>query len=192
MPELKYGSGDDAGSVRMTPAADGSFTATFDRVTKSFPYFVVVGPARSDEFAIEVIRPARVTRIDVRYTYPEGLGLESAGGRGSRRYLRSRGHDGGADGHHRQAGRPRRHHHGRWQHAAARQRCAGADASMPIRADGSYRVALTDVDGLDNPGDTEYFIRMLNDRPPDVRVMRPGGDKQVTPLEEVTIEAQRR
>ena len=58
----------------MTPAADGSFTATFDRVTKSFPYFVVVGPARSDEFAIEVIRPARVTRIDVRYTYPEGLG----------------------------------------------------------------------------------------------------------------------
>ena len=62
-------------------------------------------------------------------------------------------------------------------------------ASMPIRADGSYRVALTDVDGLENPGDTEYFIRMLNDRPPDVRMMRPGGDKQVTPLEEVTIEA---
>jgi hypothetical protein len=29
---------------------------------------------------------------------------------------------------------------------------------------------------------------MLDDRPPDVRVMRPGGDKQVTPLEEVEIE----
>ena len=30
---------------------------------------------------------------------------------------------------------------------------------------------------------------MLDDRPPDVRMMRPGGDKQVTPLEEVAIEA---
>ena len=55
--------------------------------------------------------------------------------------------------------------------------------------DGSYRVALNDVDGLANAGDTEYFIRMLNDRPPDVRILRPAGDKQVTPLEEVQIEA---
>ena len=189
VPELKYGSGDDAGSLRMAPAADGSFTATFDRVTTSFPYFVVAGPARSDEFAIEVIRPARVTRIDVRYTYPQGLGLESRveedrgdiyGPAGTTVDLTvttdkpvARGAITMADGSTLPLG-------------------AGAQvltASMPIRADGSYRVALTDVDGLDNPGDTEYFIRMLNDRPPDVRVMRPGGDKQVSPLEEVIIEA---
>ena len=30
---------------------------------------------------------------------------------------------------------------------------------------------------------------MLNDRPPDVRILRPAGDKQVSPLEEVEIEA---
>ena len=30
---------------------------------------------------------------------------------------------------------------------------------------------------------------MLNDRPPDVRILRPAGDKQVSPLEEVAIEA---
>ncbi len=189
VPELKYGSGDSAGTVRMTPAADGSFTATFERVTTSFPYFVTAGPARSDEFAIEVIRPARVTRIDVRYTYPQGLGLESRveedrgdiyGPAGTKVELTvttdkpvARGAITMADGSTLPLG-------------------AGAQvltASMPIRADGSYRVALTDVDGLENPGDTEYFIRMLNDRPPDVRVMRPGGDRQVSPLEEVTIEA---
>jgi hypothetical protein len=45
------------------------------------------------------------------------------------------------------------------------------------------------VDGLSNGGGTEYFIRMLNDRPPDVRILRPAGDKQVSPLEEVEIEA---
>ena len=62
-------------------------------------------------------------------------------------------------------------------------------ADLTVAKDGSYRVALNDVDGLKNDGDTEYFIRMLNDRPPDVRILRPAGDKQVSPLEEVVIEA---
>ncbi len=46
------------------------------------------------------------------------------------------------------------------------------------------------MDGLENAGETEYFIRTLDDRPPDVRVLRPASDKHVTPLEEVEIEAQ--
>ena len=46
-----------------------------------------------------------------------------------------------------------------------------------------------DPDGVEAPGDTEYFVRVMLDRPPDVRVLRPGGDKQVMPLEEVLIEA---
>jgi hypothetical protein len=62
-------------------------------------------------------------------------------------------------------------------------------ADLTVAKDGSYRIALNDVDGLKNDGDTEYFIRMLNDRPPDVRILRPAGDKQVSPLEEVVIEA---
>jgi len=189
VPELRYGSGDDADSMRMTPAADGSFTVTFDRVTSSFPYFVTAGPAHSDEFAIEVIRPARVTRIDLRYVYPQGLGLEPRveedrgdiyGPAGTTVELTvttdkpvTRGALTLADG----------------SAVALGTTAQVLTASMPIRADGSYRVAVTDVDGLENPGETEYFIRMLNDRPPDVRVMRPGGDKQVSPIEEVTIEA---
>ncbi len=62
-------------------------------------------------------------------------------------------------------------------------------ANLVVSKDGSYRIALNDVDGLSNDGDTEYFIRMLNDRPPDVRILRPAGDKKVSPLEEVPIEA---
>ena len=65
---------------------------------------------------------------------------------------------------------------------------AGSDtvltAALPVSKDGSYRIALNDVDGLASEG-TEYFIRMLNDRPPDVRILRPAGDKHVSPLEEV-------
>ena len=62
-------------------------------------------------------------------------------------------------------------------------------ATLPVSADGSYRVALTSRDGLATTGDTEYFIRVLDDRPPEVRIVRPASDRQVTPLEEVTIEA---
>ena len=48
---------------------------------------------------------------------------------------------------------------------------------------------LTDRDGLRSSGDTEYFLRVMDDRPPDVRILRPAGDQQITPLEEVAIEA---
>ena len=32
-------------------------------------------------------------------------------------------------------------------------------------------------------------MRVMDDRPPDVRILRPAGDQQITPLEEVAIEA---
>jgi hypothetical protein len=37
---------------------------------------VTAGSAASPEFSVEVIRPVRVSRIDVRYDYPDGIGLE--------------------------------------------------------------------------------------------------------------------
>ena len=61
--------------------------------------------------------------------------------------------------------------------------------ALTIAADDAYRISLVDDDGSETPDDTEYFIRTLLDRPPDVRVLRPAGDRQVTPLEEVLIEA---
>ena len=63
-------------------------------------------------------------------------------------------------------------------------------AQLKIVDDNSYRVALVDRNGFSNPGDTEYFIRALADRPPDVRILKPASDRQVTRLEEVDIEAQ--
>ena len=56
---------------------------------------------------------------------------------------------------------------------------------LTVTEDGSYRVALA---GASAPG-TEYFIRILEDRPPNVHVIRPARDREVTRLEEVEIEA---
>src|SRR5262249_33789933 len=47
-----------------------------------------------------------------------------------------------------------------------------------------------DREGLGTSDDTEYFIRVLEDRPPDVRITKPAADRAVTRLEEVDIDAQ--
>ena len=49
--------------------------------------------------------------------------------------------------------------------------------ALQVTADGSYRVALADAEGLTSRGDTEYFIRTLEDRPPEVHVVRPASDR---------------
>src|SRR5690606_36892511 len=61
--------------------------------------------------------------------------------------------------------------------------------AIAVAGDTGYRVRLRDTDGLENRDDPEYFVRRLDDRPPDVRIVKPAGDRQVTPLEEVAIEA---
>jgi hypothetical protein len=63
------------------------------------------------------------------------------------------------------------------------------DAELVLSRDDSYRVRLVDRDGLRSAGDSEYFVRLMDDRPPDVRILRPSTDQGITPLEEVTIEA---
>ena len=45
-------------------------------------------------------------------------------------------------------------------------------------------------EGLSDPGQTEYFIRTVEDRAPEVHIVKPASDRSVTRLEEVDIEAQ--
>ena len=57
-----------------------------------------------------------------------------------------------------------------------------------MKEEAAYRVGLVDPDGLSSEG-IEYFVRVMDDRPPDVHILRPSGDTGITPLEEVPIEA---
>jgi hypothetical protein len=63
-------------------------------------------------------------------------------------------------------------------------------AALRITQDGSYRITLADRDGVTDGAQNEYFIRVLDDRPPDVHIVKPASDRSVTALEEVEIEAQ--
>lgn len=190
VPSITVGNGAAARSARMASGSSrDQFTITLNNITVSFPYVVTAGSATSKAFDVEVIKPVHVSKIDVRYDYAAGLGLESHTDEdsgdiyapaGTRVHLTITADKSIARGELKM---------GDGNAVALSGHNQVMTADLVVATDGSYRVALNDVDGLSNDGGTEYFIRMLNDRPPDVRILQPAGDKKVSPLEEVVIEA---
>jgi hypothetical protein len=177
-------------AVEMTTGATNHFTLALGALTTSFRYRVVAGPATSRTFAVTVVRPPRVTRIDVRYAYPKALGLPD------------RTEEDGGDIYAPEGTSVRVAVHTDLPASSGRMLLPGnraieltgtgrrLEGALQVTEDSSYRVMLADAEGLTSRGDTEYFIRMLEDRPPEVRVVRPASDRRVTPLEEVEIAAE--
>ena len=175
----------------MASGAAGTFTLAIESVEAPFKYRVAAGAVRSEIFEVQVARPPRVARIDVEYSYPAALRMaprveEDTGDiyapEGTDVRIRVRTDGEVATGSMTLA-------NGRTVALTPDPPTLVSDA-LKVVQDGSYRVALADREGLKNPGDTEYFIRVLEDRPPDVHVVRPARDRSVTRLEEVEIEAE--
>lgn len=182
-------SGEPPRLVAMEPAAK-SLRAELSHVAADLTYAVRVGALRSPEYRVTVRRRPAVSRIDVRYDYPSYTRLaqrvdEDSGDiyapAGTKVEVRVTTRDPVASG----------------GLAFADGAPLGLDAIAPrqlrgeftVATDTAYRVALDDGRGLRARDDTEYFVRVMDDRPPDVRLVRPGTDGKVTRLEEVTIEA---
>lgn len=189
--QVQVAAGDSWRPADMTTDRPGEFRLGLDAVVASFKYRVVAGAVTSPVFEITVVRPPRVARIDVDYSYPEGLNLKPRTERDSGDIYAPAGTDVRL--------------HVITDQPAANGRMALAtgkavdltasgpnelSATLKVTADDSYRLALADREGLSSDGDIEYFIRMLEDRPPDVRVLKPASDRSVTRLEEVDIDAQ--
>ena len=188
LPTLTVLDGQTPRVVQMRATSDG-YLAEFPSVPDSFIYRVSAATLTSRDYRVEALVAPRVRRIDVHYAYPPFTGLaphlEEDGGdiyapAGTEVRLLVYTDKAIAEGTLVLSNGRRVPLEG-----------AGAGpltATLSVETDGSYTVAVTDVDGLSNPGDTEYFIRTTFDRVPDVRVLRPRGDREITPLEEVTIE----
>jgi hypothetical protein len=188
-PSLTVAAGGGRRTVQMAPAGDG-FEYAIESVDRSFSYSVAAGSARSEDYRVTALFAPRVTRIDLHYAYPSFAGLaprdEQDGGdiyapAGTRVRLRIQTDKPIARGEIALGGA-----------ATVPARPAGdriVEADLVLAKNDSYRVRLADADGLRSSGDTEYFIRLMDDRPPDVRILRPSSDQQVTPLEEIAIEA---
>lgn len=57
-----------------------------------------------------------------------------------------------------------------------------------VTHDGVYRITAQDFDDLATINPLDYFIRAIEDTPPELSLQRPGQDQEVMPLEEVVIQ----
>ena len=183
------GPGGGRASFAMSPRGAG-FAATLPPAPRSFTYRVHAAAHESDDFAVTVLHPPRVERIDVAYAYPAYTGLEPRVETGGGDVFAPEGTRVTLTVH---ADKPIRE--GALRRAAdgavaLRGGAPGAlSASFEVTRDDTYRVSVRDADGLSNRSDAVYVIRAAADEAPFVEVLRPGGDREVTPLEEVVIEA---
>jgi hypothetical protein len=182
---------DSAGQSTTFPmeAGDSRYQLRIPALEHSFTYRVTAGPARSDTFSVTALFPARVQRIELQYEFPSFTGLAPRQER-----------DGG-DVYGPAGTRVKLVVHtdkpvtaGRLAFAEAkpvdltRVNERALESTLTLKEEGAYRVRLQDSDGLSSEG-VEYFVRVMDDRPPTVHILRPSGDQQITPLEEVPIEA---
>ncbi len=188
-PSVIVAAGGEQRTVPMT-AVEGAFLLEIPSVDRTFTYTVTAGSARSEDYTVTAVFPPRIERIDLHYAYPSFAGLaprdERDGGdiyapAGTRVRLSIH------------TDKPVAQGEIALRSASAVSARAVAprivEADLVLVRDDSYRIRLSDADGLHSRGDTEYFIRLMDDRPPDVRILRPSADQQITPLEEIAIEA---
>lgn len=182
---------DDWQPIEMESDGSGHFRLALSALGASFRYKVLAGAAESPVFDVAVLRAPRVARIDVEYAYPAALGLAPRSEEDSGDIYGPEGTNVTLKIH---TDAP----------VTTGQMVFGADkdlgltpesptvlsGTLQIRQNESYRVALADAEGMKSQGDTEYFIRILDDRPPEVHVVRPASDRRVTRLEEVEIAAE--
>jgi len=183
--------GDRSRTIEMAADSKGTSRLALDAVTSPFKYRVAAGKLTSPTYAITVARPPRVTRIDLEYTYPASLGLkprsESDGGdiyapSGTDVRVLVHTDQPAASGQMAQSGGTTRQ--------LSSDEPTVLSTTLRIARDDSYRLALVGRDGLSSQDDTEYFIRVLEDRFPAVHITKPAGDRSVSRLEEVDIEVQ--
>ena len=169
---------------------NGGFQFEFVSVDESFRYRVTAAGTRSEEYHVVALLVPHVTRIDVEYDYPAFTGLD--------RRLEIDGGDiyapaGTAVTLTVHADKPIENGAvvlaGGLGIALALRDETTLTGGFEVLTDDVYRVMLSDAEGLKNPAAERYFIRTIDDRLPDVRIVRPEGDRSVTPLEEVTIVA---
>ena len=176
-------------ALDMQPRGDG-YAATLPPAARSFTYRVTAARLESELYAVTVLHAPRVERIDVAYAYPAFTGLAPRVEAGGGDVFAPDGTVVTLTVH---ADKPVRE--GSLRLAAGgvvplrSEGPAALSASFEVTRDDAYRVVLQDADGLSNRGAVEYVIRALTDAAPLVEVRRPGGDREITPLEEVVIEA---
>ncbi|HTP36600.1 MAG TPA: hypothetical protein VMJ75_30700, partial [Candidatus Acidoferrales bacterium] len=159
-------------------------------VPETLEYYVEAGGVKSDTFRMNVIDLPGVKKIRVTYHYPPWLGLKDAiedpGGdlravEGTKAEVAV------------QTDRPLASGVLILDDGSKLDLKTGEGgfltATVPIQRDGVYHIAAMEG-GEDVRLSEDYFIEAQKDRPPEVKISRPGRDFKASPIEEVTVQVE--
>lgn len=175
----------------MQPKQNGSgYQFLFAGLSDSVEYYVQADAAQSQHYTLTVKDMPGVKRVRVALHFPAGLHLQNvvqdpggdiravAGSNADISVLTDRPLQHGVlvleDG----SKIPLNPQDGNW-----------LTAHLPITKDGSYHVAALDSSDVVRISD-DYFIEAKKDEPPSVRILRPGRDPHVSPIEEIPVTAE--
>ncbi len=176
----------------MQPRVDGNgYQFLFAGLSDAVEYYVSADAAQSKHFTIAVKDLPGVKRVRVALHFPAGLHLQDtvddpggdvravAGSQADISVLTDRPLEHGVLALDNGAKLALTRGDGNW-----------LSARLPIQKDGSYHVAALDGSELVRISD-DYFIEAKKDEPPSVKILHPGHDPHVSPIEEVpvTVEA---
>ncbi len=176
----------------MQPKADGSgYQILFAGLSDAVEYYVKADAAESKHFTINVKDLPGVKRVRVALHFPSGLGLadvvDDPGG--DVRAVEGTEADISV-----LTDRPLEHGALVMENGAKLNLAPGEgnwlSARLRVQKDGAYHVAALDNGEAVRISD-DYFIESKKDEPPSVKILRPGHDPRVSPIEEVpvTVEA---
>lgn len=184
----KYASSSKWEQADMRPQADGSgYELLLAGIPESLSYYVEAAGVRSKEYHLRVVDLPAIKRIRVTYKFPAWTGMADAV------------EDPGGD---------LRAVEGTLAEVAVETDRPLANGSLvlddgtkislqegagtlhigrvPIQKDGIYHVAAVEL-GENVRLSEDYFIEARKDKPPTIRITRPGRDARVSPIEEVTV-----
>jgi hypothetical protein len=188
----RYGKTDKWEEVPMQPETNGpGYQFLFAALSDQVQYYVQADAAKSKTFTLAVKDLPGVKHVRVALHYPNGLGLrdEVQDPGGDIRAVEGTQADVSIE-----TDRPLEHGSLVLDNGSklelTKQQGNWVTARLPVSKDGSYHVAALDS-GESIRISEDYFIESKKDEAPSVRILKPGADPKISPIEElpITVEA---
>jgi hypothetical protein len=177
--------------VTMQAQPDVGGAATYQFVFAGLPenveYYVAAGPLVSPHYKVRVVDLPSVKEIHVTYHYPKWTGMKPVAEEHSGDLRAIEGTDAAIEV---EMDHPLKDGQLMLDGGQTIQLTGGQgnkyQGSIHMEKDGAYHVAATD-EGQQVRLSEDYFIATDKARPPEISIVRPGGDYRASPIEEVTV-----
>ena len=177
--------------MQAAPQTDGSSTYQFvlAGLPENVEYYVSAGPLVSPHYKVHVVDLPQIKEIGVTYNYPKWTGMKPVVEEHSGDLRALEGTDAEIEI---QMDRPLKNGQLTLDDGHTVHLTGGADnkyqAVIHMDKDGAYHLAATEDEQAVRISE-DYFIATDKANPPEISIIRPGGDYRASPIEEVTLGA---